>query len=414
MSTVNDRLAKAAGTGLGAIPRGIWALGLVSLCMDLSSEMIHSLLPVFLVAVLGASALSVGLIEGVAEAAAQITKIFSGALSDYLGRRKFLTGLGYGLAAVTKPLFPLASSVTAVLVARFVDRIGKGIRGAPRDALIGDLAPAELRGACYGLRQSLDTVGAFAGPLAASALMAVTRDDFRLVFWVAVVPAVLAVAILIAGVEERASPRPIAEVRSPIRAADVGALGAAYWGVLAVATILSVARFSEAFLLLRAQQLGLAVALVPAVLVVMNIVYALSAYPAGRLSDRIDRRFVIAAGGAALIAADLALALATTPLGVFCGVVLWGLHMGLTQGVFATLVTDTALARIRGTAFGLFNLAGGIATLLASFAAGWLWSRYGAPASFFAGAVCAAVSLLALLTLRTLGGSQNGRPGRIH
>jgi MFS family permease len=406
VSASKSRVAESQVSGLRAIPRGIWALGFVSLFMDLSSEMIHSLLPVFLVSALGASALSVGLIEGIAEATTPITKIFSGTLSDYLGRRKFLTGLGYGLAAVTKPLFPLAFSVNAVLVARFVDRIGKGIRGAPRDALIGDLAPAELRGACYGLRQSLDTVGAFAGPLLASALMALTLNDFRLVFWLAVIPAFLAVGILVVGVEEPAPTRPAGEARSPIRAAEVRSLGFAYWSVVVAATILTFARFSEAFLLLRAQELGLAIALVPMVLVVMNIVYALSAYPAGQLSDLIDRRLVIAGGGVMLIAADIVMARATTPFAVFVGVVLWGLHMGLTQGLFATLVTDTAPARHRGTAFGLFNLGGGVATLIASFVAGWLWTRYGPAASFYAGAVFTTMTLLALIALRSSRDSQ--------
>jgi MFS family permease len=374
---------------------------MVSMFMDLSSEMIHSLLPVFLVSGLGASAVSVGLIEGIAEATTPITKIFSGTLSDYLGRRKFLTGLGYGLAALTKPLFPLAASVSWVLVARFVDRIGKGIRGAPRDALIGDLAPSDLRGACYGLRQSLDTVGAFAGPLVASALMVVTLNDFRQVFWVAVIPAFLAVGVLIFGVKEPAVTRPEGEARSPIRIADVRSLETAFWSVVAVATILTFARFSEAFLVLRAQELGLPIAFVPMVLVVMNVAYAVSAYPAGRISDRIDRRVVLAGGGSMLVAADIVIALAATPIVVFVGVVLWGLHMGLTQGLFAALVADTAPARLRGTAFGLFNLAGGVATLVASVLAGWLWAGYGAPASFYAGAGFAGMAMLALFALRS-------------
>jgi MFS family permease len=368
--------------------------------MDLSSEMVHSLLPVFLVSVLGASAFSVGLIEGIAEATASITKIFSGTLSDYLGRRKFLTGLGYAVAALTKPLFPLASSVAWVLVARFLDRVGKGIRGAPRDALVGDLAPPALRGACYGLRQSLDTVGAFAGPLAASALMALTLDDFRLVFWVAVIPAFVAVGVLMFGVGEPAVTDKARQTRSPIRAADVRALEWGYWSVVAVATILTFARFSEAFLLLRAQDRGMSITLIPMVLVVMNLVYAASAYPAGWLSDRIDRRLVLAAGSLGLIAADIVLALAVSPLGVFIGVVLWGLHMGLTQGLLAAMVTDTAPARLRGTAFGLFNLAGGIATLIASVLAGWLWTRYGAAATFYAGAGFTAASLVGMIALR--------------
>jgi MFS family permease len=367
--------------------------------MDLSSEMIHSLLPVFLVSVLGASALSVGVIEGVAEATASITKVFSGTLSDYLGRRKFLTGVGYALAAVTKPVFPLATSLSWVLGARFVDRIGKGIREAPRDALMGDLAPPALRGACYGLRQSLDTVGAFAGPLVAAALMAVTLHDYRLVFWVAVIPAFLAVGILLMAVKEPAVRQPAPGTGLPIQVAEIRALQPVYWSVVGVGTILSLARFSEAFLLLRAADRGLSVPLVPMVFVIMNIAYAASAYPAGRLSDRLDRRLVLAAGSLVLIAGDIALALAQRPLGVFVGVVLWGLHMGLTQGLLAALVTDTAPGRLRGTAFGLFNLAGGLAALLASVTAGWLGTWYGTAAPFYAGAGFATAALAGLVAL---------------
>jgi MFS family permease len=385
--------------GLRAIPRGVWALGVVSLFMDLSSEMIHSLLPVFLVAVLGASVLSVGVIEGVAEATASITKVFSGTLSDYLGRRKFLTGLGYALAAVTKPVFPLATSLSWVLAARFVDRIGKGIREAPRDALMGDLAPAAMRGACYGLRQSLDTVGAVAGPLVAAALMAVTLHDFRLVFWIAVIPAVLAVGILLVAVKEPPVRQPAPGAGPSIRVAEVRALQPVYWSVVVVGTILTLARFSEAFLLLRAADRGVSVALVPMVFVIMNIAYAVLAYPAGLLSDRLDRRLVLAAGSLVLIAGDIALALAVRPLGVFVGVALWGLHMGLTQGLLAALVTDTAPERLRGTAFGLFNLAGGLAALLASVVAGWLGIRYGMAAPFYAGAGFAGTALVGLLAL---------------
>jgi MFS family permease len=376
-----------------AIPGGIWALGFVSMFMDVSSEMVHSLLPVFLVSVLGAGPIAVGLIEGVAEATASVTKIFSGALSDYLGKRKLLVAIGYGLAAVTKPLFPLAPSMSWVLTARFVDRIGKGIRGAPRDALIGDLAPPVLRGACYGLRQSLDTVGAFAGPLLAVALMAATGDDFRLVFWVATVPAFVAVALLLIGVSEPDTARVPEEARVPVRIADLRGLGAAYWALVIAASVLTLARFSEAFLLLRAQNVGLAVALVPLVLVVMNVVYSLAAYPAGYLSDRMDRRALVALGGLVLIGSDIVLARATGVAQVLLGAVLWGLHMGLTQGLLAALVTDTTPARLRGTAFGIFNLAGGAAMLVASVLAGWLWSRYGAPATFYAGALFTVVAV---------------------
>jgi MFS family permease len=392
--------------GLRAIPGSIWALGFVSMFMDISSEMIHGLLPVFLVSVLGASTITVGFIEGIAEATASITKVFSGALSDYFGKRKLLAALGYGLAAFTKPLFPLAPSVGWVVAARFIDRIGKGIRGAPRDALVGDLAPPHLRGASYGLRQSLDTVGAFAGPLLAIGLMALTLNDFRAVFWIAVVPAFVALALMIFGVQEPEARREPGAARSPIQAADFRQLGAPYWWLVVIAAVLTLARFSEAFLILRALSLGLPVALAPVVLVVMNIVYAVSAYPAGRLSDRLDRRLVLVAGVVALLGADVALALAGGLRLVMAGVVLWGLHMGLTQGLFAAMVTDTTPSRIRGTAFGVFNLVSGGAMLVASVLAGWLWDRYGAPATFYAGAGFTALALLGFW--KTLTGGSRG------
>lgn len=386
-------------TGLRAIPGSIWALGFVSMFADISSEMIHSLLPVFLVSVLGASALAVGLIEGIAEATALITKVFSGPLSDYLGRRKFLTTLGYGLAAFTKPLFPLAHSVAWVVTARFIDRIGKGIRGAPRDALVGDIAPLHLRGACYGLRQSLDTVGAFAGPLMATVLMALTLNSFRTVFWIAVIPAFLALALMIF-VKEPERVRSAGKPQSIMRATDFWQLGAAYWSLVLITAVLTLARFSEAFLVLRAQNIGLPVALVPLVMVVMNVAYAVSAYPAGHLSDRTDRRFVLAAGFVVLIGSDIVLALATGVWQVMAGVTLWGLHMGLTQGLLAALVADTTPSLLRGTAFGLFNFTSGVAMLIASFLAGWLWDQYGPQATFYAGAGFTTVALFALMIRR--------------
>ena len=386
-----------------AIPRGIWALGFVSLFMDTSSELIHSLLPVFLVSVLGASALSVGVIEGIAEATASITKVFSGTLSDYLGKRKLLTVIGYGLAALTKPLFPLAGTVGWVFAARFIDRIGKGVRDAPRDALVGDIAPAHLRGACYGLRQSLDTVGAFAGPLLAVALMALFANDFRAVFWIAVIPAFIALAILVFGVKEPEIVRAKGRPRSPIRLAELRRIGAAYWGLVLIAAILSLARFSEAFLLLRADNVGLPIALVPLVMVVMNVAYAGSAYPAGVLSDRIDRHGVLVAGLVLLIAADLALALATGVWAVMGGVVLWGLHMGLTQGLLSAMVADVAPAEIRGTAFGVFHMVSGIMLLAASLIAGLLWDQVGPSATFFAGIGFTAIALAGLIAVRKHG-----------
>jgi MFS family permease len=364
--------------------------------MDISSEMIHALLPIYLVTALGTSTLTVGFIEGIAEATANITKIFSGVLSDWLGNRKLLTALGYGLAAFTKPVFPLATTVGWIIAARFIDRVGKGVRDAPRDAFIADLAPADLRGASFGLRQALDTIGAFIGPLAAIALMTLSSDNFRLVFWIAVVPAFIALAVTVLAVQEPS--RRDAETKPPLRLADSKRLPGRFWAMVGVATILTLARFSEAFLVLRAQNVGLAVALVPSVMVVMNLVYALAAYPAGALSDRTGRGGLLAIGIGCLIVADLFLALSATIALIMVGVVFWGLHMALTQGIFSSLVADTAPQNLRGTAFGVFNFAGGLGMLAASVLAGGLWDGYGPMATFLAGAGLATVALIALLS----------------
>ncbi|HYA75220.1 MAG TPA: MFS transporter [Roseiarcus sp.] len=381
---------------LAAIPLDIWALGFVSLLMDVSSEMIHALLPIYLVTVMGASMGAIGLIEGIAEATASTAKVFSGALSDWLGKRKALTALGYGLAAIAKPVFPLATSIGWVMAARFVDRIGKGVRGAPRDALIADIAPAELRGASFGLRQSLDTVGAFLGPAIAIGLMALTGSQFRVVFWAAALPAFLAVALLLIAVREPAASRASRPARFPLSAAALRQFGGAFWLVVGIAFVFTLARFSEAFLVLRAQGLGLPVALAPMTFVTMNVVYALAAYPAGVLSDRFERMMIVTIGFALLIAADLALAFAGGLAGAALGVALWGLHLGMTQGVLSTLVADAAPASQRGAAFGIFNLASGLALLVASLVAGALWDAFGARATFLAGAAFTALALIGL------------------
>lgn len=382
---------------LNKLPAGIWVLGVVSMLMDISSEMIHGLLPLFMVASLGASAFVVGLVEGIAESTALIVKVFAGALSDYLRRRKAIVVFGYALSAFTKPLFALATSVGLVFGARFLDRIGKGIRGAPRDALIADIAPPQMLGAAFGLRQSMDTLGAFMGPLAAVGLMLLWANDFRAVFWVAVIPGFLAVALLLFGLREPATPH--AATRSnPFRRENLRLLARPYWWVVSVGAIFTLARFSEAFLLLRAQQGGLALALVPLILVAMNLAYALSAYPFGKLSDRVSHRALLAWGLVVLIAADLVLASSAHWIAVVAGVLLWGIHMGMTQGLLATMVAGTAPAELRGTAFGFFNLVSGIAMLAASVVAGLLWDRLGAPVTFVAGALFAGVALLALAT----------------
>jgi MFS family permease len=381
-----------------ALPRGVWALGMVSLLMDVSSEMIHALLPVYLVSGLGATMLAVGLIEGIAEATAQIVKVFSGALSDRIGRRKPLALAGYGLAALTKPVFPLAGSLGWIVAARFVDRVGKGIRGAPRDALVADLTPEAQRGAAFGLRQALDTVGAFVGPLIAIGLMWLTADNIPLVFWAAIVPAALSVTVLIVWVRE--PPRAVpGGVRAPLSRAAMAELGPVFWAVVGAAALFSLARFSEAFLVLRADHAGLTMALIPLVLIVMNLVYALAAYPAGALSDRIGRAPVLAIGVVLLVLGDLAMALVPGLAGAFAGIALWGASMGFTQGAFSALVADTVPAALRGTGFGVLNLATGLAALAASVVAGVLWDGFGPEATFLAGAALGLASLAALAPL---------------
>ncbi len=380
-----------------ALPATIWALGIVSLCMDFSSELVHSLLPVFMTSVLGASMLEVGLVEGVAEATSSIVKVFSGALSDRLGRRKPIVLLGYGLAALSKPLFPLANSIALVLGARFVDRVGKGIRGAPRDALIADVTPPELRGTAYGLRQALDSVGAVLGPLAGVGLMLLLADNIHAVLWLAVLPALAAVLLLLFAVREPEAAHAPGQARPPIALRALRELGARYWAIVALGAVLTLARFSEAFLVLRAKDLGLDIALVPLVIVVMSTVYAAASYPAGLAADRGGRRALLFWGLTALIAADLVLGAAGSIGAVFAGVALWGVHMGLTQGLLSTLVADAAPAAQRGTAFGFFNLVSGLALLAASVLAGWLWSTFGADWTFFAGAGFTSVALAGLL-----------------
>ena len=381
---------------LSQIPTGVWVLGLVSMLMDISSEMVHSLLPLFMVTTLGTSVFAVGLIEGLAESTALIVKVFSGTLSDYLGKRKGLAVFGYTLGALTKPLFAIASTTGMVLTARLLDRVGKGIRGAPRDALVADIAPPHLRGAAFGLRQSLDTVGAFLGPLLAVVLMLLWANDFRSVFWVAVIPGLMAVALLLFGIRE--PERHEGGKRSnPIRRENLKRLGAPYWWVVGIGAVFTLARFSEAFLVLRAQQGGVPVALVPLVMVAMNLIYAASAYPFGKLSDRMSHKKLLALGLVILIAADMVLASNDHWGVVLAGVALWGMHMGITQGLLAAMVADTVPSDLRGTAYGFFNLMSGIAMLVASGIAGLLWDRLGASFTFYAGAAFCVVALAGLV-----------------
>ena len=386
---------------LTKIPKGIWVLGFVSLLMDVSSEMIHSLLPLFMVTVLGASALTVGVIEGMAQSTALIAKVFSGVLSDYLGKRKLLVVIGYALGTFTKPMFALATTASMVLTARLLDRVGKGVRGAPRDALLADIAPPEIRGAAFGLRQSLDTAGAFIGPLIGVGLMLLWANDFRAVFWVALIPGVLAVVLLMFGVHEperTETHQPI----NPISRENLNRLGNSYWWLVGIGAAFTLARFSEAFLVLRAAQSGVPVALVPLVMVAMNLVYSASAYPFGKLSDRMSHTRMLAMGLVVLVCADVVLASNAHWTTVVLGVALWGIHMGLTQGLLARMVADVTPADLRGTAYGFFNLMSGIALLIASVLAGFLWDRFGAEFTFYAGAGFCVIAGIALL----------GRPAR--
>ncbi len=393
-------LSKTTRKTLTQIPAGVWVLGLVSLLMDISSEMIHSLLPLFMVTTLGVGVMTVGLIEGLAEATALIVKVFSGVLSDYLGRRKGLAVVGYALGALTKPLFAIAPSMGLVLTARLLDRVGKGVRGAPRDALIADIVPAPLRGASFGLRQSLDTAGAFIGPLLGVGLMLLWANDFRAVFWVAVIPGLMSVLLLMFGLQEPEQQQ-VEKRTNPIKKENLQRLGGAYWWVVGVGAVFTLARFSEAFLVLRAQQSGIPLALVPLVMVAMNVIYSLSAYPFGKLSDNMSHSKLLVFGLMILIGADLVLAFSDHWGYVLAGVVLWGLHLGVTQGLLVTMVADVAPVDLRGTAYGFFNLVCGIAMLPASFVAGLLWQQVGARYTFCAGALFCLVALAGLAVINS-------------
>ena len=385
--------------GSKKIPKGVWVLGCVSMLMDISSEMIHSLLPVFMVGSLGMSVALVGLLEGLAESLALIIKVFSGVISDAVGRRKGLALLGYSLGALSKPLFAIAPTMGWIVAGRLIDRVGKGIRGAPRDALVADITLPEVRGAAFGLRQSLDTVGAFTGPLIAVGLMLLWQNDFRAVFWVAVLPAVLAVIVLACGVREPKNSIALDRRMNPISIANLKRLSLNYWAVVMFGAVFTLARFSEAFLVLRAQQLGVALAWVPLVMVAMNAVYAVSAYPFGYLSDKVSHRALLAGGLLVLIAADFCLANAVDWKVLMCGVMLWGFHMGMTQGLLARMVVDASPADLRGTAFGFFNLMTGIAMLIASVLAGYVWDGLGAAYTFYVGAGISALALVGLSAL---------------
>ena len=383
------------------IPKTVWVLGFVSMFMDISSEIIHALLPLFLTATLGISVAMVGLIDGVAEATASITKVFSGYLSDRMGKRKPLILIGYGLGALSKPVFALAGTAPVIMGTRIADRIGKGLRGAPRDALVADVTPPEIRGRAFGLRQSIDTLGAFLGPLIAIVAMGAFANDIRAVFWLAVIPAGIAVLLVLVGVEDAKRPVNEREARVPVRIADLRRLPRTFWALVGIGTVFTLARFSEAFLIFKANAEGLPLALTPLVLVAMNAIYMLAAYPLGSLSDRVSAKAMLIGGLVALVAADLSLALLPGIAGTFVGIALWGVHMAATQGLFAKLVADRSPPELRGSAYGVFNLATGLSLLAASVIAGLAWDAIGPSATFLTGATFALIALIGLSVVRT-------------
>jgi MFS family permease len=360
------------------------------------------------VGTLGASVELVGLIEGIAEAIAMFGKVVSGYLSDRQRRRKPWVLAGYGLAALSKLAFPLANTVGLVAAARFADRVGKGIRGAPRDALIADITPQEVRGASFGLRQALDSAGAMLGPVLAIIAVTAFAGNLRMALWIAVIPAALCVALILFGVEDRAAVGETA--RKTIVVADLRNLDRRFAAVCAIAALMTLARFSEAFLVLRAQSVGATNMQAPLVMVAMSAVYALFAYPAGRWVDRGGATASLYVGCAALFAAHLVLANAAT-LGVtVLGAGLWGLHMAFTQGLFAAWVAVIVPAELRGSAFGVFNLASGVALLISSVVAGLLWDRVSPAATFYAGALLIAICAAAAAAMNAAGRGFNAHP----
>ena len=367
----------------------------------MSSAMIYSLLPVFMVRVLGISIASVGVIEGTAEATNSLIKIVSGAASDWIGRRKPLVVFGYTLSAVIKTIFPVAGTVSAVLAARVIDRLGKGIRDAPRDAFLADLTAKEIRGEGFGLRLALAISGFVVGPLIAIGLMKLSGDDFQLVFWIALIPAYLSLVVLFVAVKELPFNYDESQRRRPIRRGDIIALPAVFWWVVAIASLLSLARFSQAFLVLKAHDIGVDAAFVPMVLVVMYLVFSVAAYPFGVLADHLDRRLQLGIGTVILVGADVVLANASTVWLTMLGAALWGLQLGVTQGLLGATIADVAPDRLRGTAFGIYDVAIGVGTFIASAGAGALWMA-GGPSIAFSFSACVATAAALMLLLQPL------------
>ena len=380
-----------------ALPRTVWVLGFVSLFMDLSSEIYHSLLPAFVTIMLGLPATALGAVDGVAEATANFAKLFSGRLSDRSQRRKPWVMGGYGLAALSKPLFPLASNLVTLIAARFADRIGKGLRGSPRDAMIADETPPEIRGRAFGLRQALDTAGALLAPLIAIGLMAWFANDIRKVFWIAIIPAAL--SFLLTWLALREPERHSSSAKKAPFFSGFRELDSDTKRLIAVGFLFTLARFSEGFLILKGIEIGLSEAMSPLTLALFNLAYVALAYPAGSLSDRMSPKTILLVGIGMLVAGNIVLAETSSFVGLVVGVALWGAHMALTQGIFSRMIADSAPERLRATSFGAFWFVSGIAALLASLAAGLLWDRQGSSATFLTSAAVAAAAgaMLSLL-----------------
>nr|WP_200892490.1 MFS transporter [Aliterella atlantica] len=381
---------------LPPLPRQVWVLGWVSLLMDIGSKMIQSVLPLFLVSMLGASLVTVGAIEGIAEVTAAGLKVGSGLISDRGGQhRKWSAVLGYGFSALMIPLYPIATSPGWILAARMGDRMGKGIRVAPRNALVADATPEHQRGAAYGLRYTLDTIGALLGPIVATILLAVSRQNTRLVFWAAMIPAFLAVGLLIWGIQAPPFAQPSSKSKaSGLRWQSLQQLGVNYWHLVVVVCLFNLGNSSDAFLLLKAKDVGISFTAVPLVLTAIHAGSAVSAYPAGWLSDRLSRRNVFLVGLGLFALTYGGLAIARQPWQVWLLLGLYGLYQGITQGVLLAMVAATITPMSRGTAFSFLSLVAGFSLLLASLLAGWLWQQIGSWAAFGLGSASAIAAIL--------------------
>jgi MFS family permease len=396
------------GSERGGLGRNVYALALVSFFTDVSSEMIYPLLPVFLTSVLGASAGFIGAIEGAAESVAALLKLASGWWSDRVKRRKGFVVFGYALASVVRPLVAIAQSATQVLAIRVTDRVGKGVRNSPRDALIADSVPPTMRGRAFGVRSAADNAGALLGPLIAFALLTWFGLSLRSVFWWSAVPAGLAIVVAIVGVRDVAKREGQSSKKSELRSG----MGGRFWAFLAIVFVFTLGNSTDAFLLLRARDLGVPIAMAPILWAVLNAVKSVSNIPGGALSDRIGRRPLLIAGWAVYALVYYLFARATHAWQAWALFAGYGIFFGLTEGAELALVADVAPHDRRGAAFGWYYLAIGIGALPASLIFGAVWDRFGAGRAFDLGAGLALAASMALLLIAAPG-QQQREPGRL-